>query len=111
MQANQPTPAQSKRSIKKQERAAALAKAIAEAQSLLKPPPELSSAGVVKTRCWVALHDKLRRQLALRKPCVERIQNLNWNMRDWSKLDADGAHRVTENLKPKPKAKKVEAHV
>jgi hypothetical protein len=94
------------RAARKQEKARALDEAIAEAKTLLKAPAALSEAGIVKTRCWVALHDKLRRQIALRKPDLHRIQNLSWNMRDWPKFDADRAQQITESLKPTPRAPK-----
>ena len=80
-----------------------LTSALADSQVAMAPPKELSSWGIVKTRCWVTLHDKLDRQTKLMKPSAKRMRELAIHLRRLNAMTADECNTLTVNLKA-PKA-------
>lgn len=95
----QPTEKQLARAAKKEAEALALATAIDAAAALLKPPSSLSACGIVKTRCWAVLHDKLSHQIRLKRPNRLRLENLAASMRSWETMDAEAANQLGASLK------------
>jgi hypothetical protein len=77
----------------------ALQAAIEAAAPLLKPHPELGQWGIVKTRCWTFMHDKLRRQVKLKKPNKDRIEKLAWQINRVPTLTADECNALVINMK------------
>lgn len=57
-------------------KATALQAALDSANAALKPPAALSEWGVMKTRCWEVLHDKLRRLARLKRKNRVRLNEL-----------------------------------
>lgn len=82
---------------------AALQEAISKAKEALKLPATLSACGIVKTRAWVAIHDKLSRQTRLKQPNIERLSGLTSTMQRWLQANADECNAMTEALKPASK--------
>lgn len=77
----------------------AIALALDDASSCIKPPPELSTWGVVKTRCWASVYDKLSRACRLKRKNVEQLNNLILLMREMNNMTPDECQQVIENLK------------
>ena len=89
------------RKAKREAKVAELEAAVAAAQQLLKPPPEISVWGVVKTRLWSALYIKLQQQTRLQRKCAARIRSLIEILSRVPTLSADECNEIHFNLKAK----------
>lgn len=82
------------RLAEKEAKAKALQAEIDRAGTCLAAPPDLSTWGVVKTRCWLYLHDKLRKHLAVKRPCQNRLRELNDAISGVGEWTAERCHKT-----------------
>lgn len=80
-------------------KAEALQVAIEHAQSALIPPPELGAFDVMKTRCWVSLHERLARQVGRKRKSFMRLTLLTSAIQQMVRWTPDRCARVHRALK------------
>lgn len=81
----------------KQAKALALADAVDQASSVLPLPVELGSFGVVKTRFWVFLHERLEHQPGLRRKSLAQLKALTKAMNNLPGQAVEDVARMLES--------------